>query len=351
MSRDLRALLASVDLEALADHLLGGHRGHGRGARWPSPVPDHPQTGKTPPMSIFTDRAGVQRWSCWATGTSGTAIDLVATALRLDVAASIDWLAARHGPLDAAPPRRNPLPPPRHDPSPALRRYVEACQRLLWSEAGLPARSWLTRRRLPRGLLEANQVGFDPGPGRLRRQRGLPYRGPGVVLPTFDQSGEVVYAQVRYLDPDGAGRKYDNPAGEHGSKPALSWPRGQVSSSGTIVVCEGTLDALTVAGVGLRAVALLAAGDARRNVDALAELPGPLVVAVDNDAAGGDARATLTAQLADAGRRDVAQLTVPSDLNELIQRAGGRVLVTAVRSATAQLVRRRGCGDRCHVTP
>ena len=68
-----------------------------------------------------------------------------------------------------------------------------------------------------------------------------------------------------------------------------------------------------------------------------------------NDAAGGDARAPLTARLADAGRDDVAQLTVPSDLNELTQRAGGRVLVAAVRSATAQLARRRG--DRCHVTP
>jgi hypothetical protein len=106
VAHDLTELLAAVDLEALADQLLGGHRGHGRGARWPSPVPDHPQTGKTPPMSIFTDRTGIQRWSCWATGTSGTAIDLVATALRLDVRAAIDWLAQRHGthPTVAPPP-------------------------------------------------------------------------------------------------------------------------------------------------------------------------------------------------------------------------------------------------------
>src|SRR5262245_4088199 len=127
--RDLPALLATVDLEALADQLLGGHKGHGTGARWPSPVPDHPQTGKTPPMSIFVDRAGTQRWTCWATGCSGTAIDLVATALGLTVAGAIDWLADRHGRHDrpTAPPRRRPPPPVRVGPSAALADYVAAC--------------------------------------------------------------------------------------------------------------------------------------------------------------------------------------------------------------------------------
>src|SRR3712207_3642793 len=136
--RDLRGLLASVDLEVLADQLLGGHRGHGRGARWPSPVPNHPQTGKSPPMSIFTDRTGTQRWTCWATGRSGTAIDLVATVHGLSVGAAIDWLADRHRstPSAVAPPRPRPAAPPSVGPSPALLDHVGACQRLLWGPTG-----------------------------------------------------------------------------------------------------------------------------------------------------------------------------------------------------------------------
>ena len=156
-------------------------------------------------MSIFTDRSGVQRWSCWATGTSGTAIDLVATALSVDVAAAIDWLDVRHGHggAVAGPPGAATV-----TAGGAAGRTVGIAARL---RGGLPAAAvdaatardalrWLTgRRRLAAGVLEANQVGFDPGPARLRRPRGLPYRGRGVVLPAFDEAGDLVYAQVRYF--------------------------------------------------------------------------------------------------------------------------------------------------------
>jgi hypothetical protein len=53
---DLDDILNRIDLEALADQLCGPHRGHGSGARWPSPVPDHPQTGKTPTMDMLGHR-------------------------------------------------------------------------------------------------------------------------------------------------------------------------------------------------------------------------------------------------------------------------------------------------------
>jgi len=348
MSRDLAALLASVDLEALADELLGGHRGTGRSAVWPSPVPGHPQTGKSPPMSIFTDRRGVQRWTCWATGTSGTAIDLVAVARGLDVADAIRWLEQRHGRFDPpAPPRRARTPPPRVGPSAELLGYVAACRQRLWDPEGAAALRWLhVTRRLSTAVLHANQIGFDPGPQRLWRPSGLPRQGAGIVIPTFDRAGTVVYAQTRYRRGVAAasGRKYDNPSARHGTKPRLSWPCDDLTTavSAPTLVCEGVIDAMTVIGAGYQAVALLAAGDASSAAAELAVIDGPLVLAVDNDAAGAAAVCALVATLTAAGHTSVATLRVPADLNELAQRCGQtfpavlRAVVRGCRPATPE---------------
>jgi DNA primase len=291
-------------------------------------------------MSIFTDRSGTQRWSCWATGRSGTAIDLVATALRVDVGAAIEWLADRHQ-LPAVRPRpaAPPAPRPRVEPSRALRDYVGACARRLWEPEADEARTWLTaHRRLSRDVLAANQVGFDPS--GTWRPSGLPFRGPGVVIPTFGPAGDLVYAQVRYLDPARAGRKYDNPSAAHATKPVLSWPRPSavLATTSPVVVCEGTLDAMTVTAAGVRAVALIAAGDARQAPPAVAAIVGPIVLAVDNDAAGRHAADLLLDRLRQEGRHDVARIVVPGDVNEWAQRTGDRfpaVLRAALRGAHA----------------
>ena len=146
-----------------------------------------------------------------------------------------------------------------------------------------------------------------------------------------------MYAQVRYLDPDRSGRKYDNPSGEHATKPVLSWPRpgAALSTTAPLVVCEGTLDAMTVTGAGVRAVALLAAGDAHQASRALASIDVPMVLAADNDPAGRHASDLLLDQLRGAGH-DVTRLTVPGDVNELAQRTGDRfpaVLRATLRGA------------------
>jgi hypothetical protein len=224
------------------------------------------------------------------------------------------------------------------EPSQALRDYVADCARRLWEPGAAAAHGWLTAHRgLDPAVLAANQVGFDPGGSVMRRSRGLPYRGPGVVIPTFAESGALHYAQVRYLDPDQTGRKYDNPSAEHATKPVLSWPRpgGPLSTTAPLVVCEGTLDAMTVTGAGVRAVALIAAGDAHQALRALDSIEGPMVLAVDNDPAGRHASEMLMERLRAAGRQ-VSRLTVPGDVNELAQRTGDRfpaVLRAALRGA------------------
>ena len=313
---DLDAILDRIDLESLADQLCGLRRGHGSGARWPSPVPDHPQTGRTPPMSIFTDRRGRQRWTCWSTGSSGTAIDLVATARRLTVADSIQWLAERVGTaLDEPPPRRRPPPPRATEPSDALRQYVADCVRELRKPSGAIARRYLASRRLDADVLELNEVGYDPG-RRMRRARGLPWRGEGIVLPTFDRDGNLTYVQTRYLDPDTTGRKYDNPSGRHAAKPHLSWPRTEAASGTELFVCEGMIDALTIAGLGRRSVALISAGDASA-AEGLANHPGRLVLLLDPDAAGTRAARCVEQHLAHHANLRVRAVDLPTDVNDL----------------------------------
>lgn len=323
-THDLDDILNRIDLEALADQLCGPHRGHGSGARWPSPVRDHPQTGKTPPMSIFTDRRGRQRWTCWATGTSGTAIDLVTVSRQMSVADAIGWLADRAGNQPIRPaPKPRPQAPARTGPSDALRTYVRACVEQLQKPSGAIARNWLADRQLSPDIVDLNEVGYDPGPSRQQRPRGLPFRGPGIVLPTFDRKGSLVYAQTRYLDVESTGRKYDNPSSAHATKPALSWPRMPHDDGECTVICEGVIDALTVAGIHIRSVALLSAGDAGRELGDLASLEGPVVIATDPDTAGRAASDSLLDSLVEAGVEKVRPLKLPADVNDFARQLGG----------------------------
>lgn len=89
-------VLAGVDLSDLADELLGPAQIDGESKRWASPVPGHVQAGKKPPTSIFETKYGEQRWTCFETGKSGTAVDLVMTAKNLDYQDSIAWLTQRN---------------------------------------------------------------------------------------------------------------------------------------------------------------------------------------------------------------------------------------------------------------
>lgn len=329
MPFDRDELLARTDLAALADEVLGYHVGNGRNARWPSPVPDHPQTGRTPPMSIFVDHRGIQRWTCFATGAKGTAIDLVATATGRTVGDAIAWLAERAR-LDRPPPERPPIvarrppPPPARKPSAALHAYVEACERLLWEPAGTAIRRWLTEDRgLSADVLRRNRIGADPGPRGLPRANGLPRGGPAAVFPALDLDHEAVYLQCRYLEPPPDRGKYDNPTARHGTNPRCAPIEPAGRHRGPTIVTEGVPDALAAASASYRAVAVLGAGvpDAG-TADLLKVREGLVVVAFDADAAGESGARRLASLLNERGRTDVVTIEPPSgDLNAwLIER-------------------------------
>ena len=343
MRYDRDELLARTDLAALADELLGFHVGNGRNARWPSPVPNHPQTGRTPPMSIFVDHRGIERWTCFATGANGTAIDLVMVATGRSVGDAITWLAERarldRPPTERPPPvRRAPPPPaPARDPSGALQEYVEACERILWQPAGASIRQWLVEERcLDPEVLRLNRVGADPGPRSLRRARGLPRGGPAAVLPALDDDREPVYLQARYLSPPPNRSKYDNPTAEHGTNPRLVsvWRVGR-EDQGPTLITEGVPDALAAATVGYRATALLGAGLPDPNVARrLAQRGGVLVIAFDADHAGRAGAAKLGELLRGVGPMSIVDVVPPaSDLNAWLASHGAAVVARQLHLA------------------
>src|SRR5260370_1429281 len=94
---DRDRILEAVDLPALADELLGPRRGRERSAMWPCPSPQHAQSGRTPPVSIFCTGRGEQRWHCHGCGIGGSAIDLVMATRGVQVRDALEELAARAG--------------------------------------------------------------------------------------------------------------------------------------------------------------------------------------------------------------------------------------------------------------
>ena len=332
-------ILDATDLPTLADELLGPRRGRGPFATWPCPSPHHgPQTGRTPPVSIFTSSRGYQRWHCHAYGAGGTAIDLLLETSGLNVRQALEHLAQHDGINTDIPKPRAPTRPaawPDAAPHPraasyarrALADHVDRCEEILWSKTGQPMLEYLHARGLHDEILRSNHVGADPGPRHLPRAQGLPARGPAVIFPIHDNHGPI-YLQARYLNPDQAGgRKYDNPASWVATNPRYApvatptpIPSPAAQHEQLLFVCEGLPDALTVAQAGSQAIALLGVGLAGKQLVEYIHAHHPLVpivVAFDGDSRGVASTHTLAEGLRRAGQSAVHELKVPPLANDL----------------------------------
>lgn len=320
---DRDALLATVDLRALADDLLGPDGANRRARMWPCPNRHHAQTGRTPPVSIFTSRRGEQRWRCHGCGDGGTAIDLVVACRGGTPRDAMTYLAERTG-IREDPETRPTARPARtetvrtsgcRDPE-ALDRYVTECGARLWTPEGRRMRAWLTDTRgLPRDILIENRIGADLGPGVQARPEGMA-RAAGVVLPVITDD-HAVYAQLRVTNPRPEQPRYLNPTSDLATNPRVARIRPVDMRQPEVVVTEGAIDALSAAAAGYRAVAVLSAayGDEAVAVT-LAKLPHRLVLAFDADDAG-RAGADRLAGLLDARQRPPVVLDLGcGDLNE-----------------------------------
>lgn len=338
---DRDAVLAAVDLRDLADDLLGPAGTNGRARRWRCPNPNHAQTGRTPPVSIFNGRRGEQRWRCHGCGDGGTAIDLILTCRGGTLRDAIGFLAERAGQREQ-PEIWRPSGPRASDRTfPAagctdpdgLDRYVRQCAERLWAPEGRHTLRWLTHERcLPADVLARNRVGADPGVAAQTRPDGMP-RAAGVVLPVVVED-RAVYAQVRVPHPTGGQPRYLNPTSALALNPRLSRIRPVEVRHPEVIVTEGAIDALSAAAAGYRAVGVLSAAYGDESVAvALSKLPHPLVLAFDADDAGRAAAGRLAAILEarlrppavlDLGRGDLNSAMVRSAdwPTELVERVG-----------------------------
>ena len=147
------------------------------------------------------------------------------------------------------------------------------------------------------------------------------------MLPALDLDGKVMYVQARYLDPCGGRPKYDNPAGRLAANPRLGWVHpATLSDRRHLVVCEGALDALSIAGRGMPAVAVLGATyvDERVARDVAKGAAGrQVMLAFDGDHAGRKAGETLAASLRSVGCPNrVLSLPDGCDVNAMLGRDG-----------------------------
>jgi hypothetical protein len=326
---DREALLAATDLAALADDLIGGHAGSDHSPMWTCPNPNHAQTGRTPPLSIFRGHQGDQRWRCHGCGDGGSAIDLVLACKGGTVRDALEFLADRAGhhdqgtdwqPSRRPPAMRSPVTPSCRDPE-GLQRYVDECADRLWKPEGRAIRRWLTNvRAIPADVLAQNRIGVDRGPRYQDRPDGMP-RAFGAVLPTIIE-GRAIYAQIRVPHPDPDRPRYLNPRADLAPNPKLTRMRPAECRHPEVIVTEGAIDALSAATAGYRAVGVLSATYGDESVAlALARLPHPLVLAFDADDAGQAGADRLSALLAARDRTPVHLDLGTGDLNDALRRS------------------------------
>ena len=323
-------VLARTDLRSLLDEVTSSNGRHGPTAKWHCPTPEH--ADRRPSVTVSADHHGKDRWRCWSNSDHrGDAIDLVRVVRGVDVADAVDWLASRarmvpDKPLPPALPRKVPSRQTRLSLDPIVHRYVATTHAVLRSPQGEPMRGWLGDRGIGTDVIVANRLGADVGRDLMRRRRGLPYgAGPGVVFPAYSHNGALAYVQTRYLDPDVAGRKYDNPASALGVNPRVAFIKTPASTPGRppfVLVTEGIPDGLIAAQAGFAVVSVMGsqAPDAvsiTRIANYAEDLGSSVAVVVDADTAGSQAVEAISQHLTEAGASTtIVDLPDGLDLND-----------------------------------
>ena len=335
----MAATQALVDLAALKEsHPLGGVveaagvvlRGRGRVRQGVCPF--HAEA-----EGSFTVYADSQRWYCFGCGAGGDVLDFLRRIEDLSLPEAIrqlDTYPAAVAPVLRASPRGRPVPATQ-PPDPALltaaaRHYAGELRR------SRGARGYLASRGVGAGTAARLGLGYAPGrglrmalssagfaAGQIRESGLVTERGgerfAGMVVIPETTGGRVRWLAGRAIDPGRSPRFQALP----GPKPVLG--RGSLGPAPPwAVVAEGVFDWLLLSEWSLPACAALGTQGLERVAAALRGCPH-VFLAFDNDAAGREAAARLTALL---GRR-AAVVSLPegvADVAELATHPQGRGL-------------------------
>lgn len=306
VEEDVARVRAATDFVEVASEHLALKR---VGRRWVGLCPFHAEKSAS-----FSVNAELGLYHCFGCQAKGDVITFVREVEHLDFVEAVERLAAKANiqlRYDEA--REGKDRQRRSRLLDAMEAAVEWYhQRLLTAADAAPARAYLRSRGYDGDVVRAFRLGWAPGdwdtlaralrlPDTVLRDTGLGIvnrRGrqqdnfrARVMFPILDAAGKAVAFGGRAL-PGADGPKYKNsPETPIYSKSrtlyGLNWAKGEVVSSGEVVVCEGYTDVIGLAGVGVRrAVATCGTALADEHFRMLKNFARRIVLAYDADAAG-----------------------------------------------------------------
>ena len=281
------------------------------GARWMGRCPFHEE--RTPSFSV---NAAEKLFYCFGCGKGGDLVSFVQETENLDFTGAIEWLAERFGvtlEYEESSPRADEERRRRERLLALLEQAAKFYERYLWeSEAGAPAREYLSGRGLGEAVCREFRLGLAPGGPTLVRKalekgfpreellaaglanrRGNDYFSGRLLFPLADARGRVVGFQARKLrEDDPLHAKYVNsPEGELFRKGDLLYgldrARGAIAKQARAVVVEGNPDVLALRQSGLEpVVAAMGTALTEAQLKQLWRLTRRLELCFDGDAAG-----------------------------------------------------------------
>ncbi len=239
----------SISLAMLEAHDPKGGRGPAHGRRWRCPLPE---CHNSRDRDLSVDEAS-GAWNCHNCKARGKLLEHRATTpaqrtayrsqARSRALASVFSLA--------------PAPAPSGSLDPAWRGELARLQDL----EGTPGAKYLQGRGIPPELAQACGVRFSPS-WTPRREDTAAYRAGGaVVFPLCDRSGAQVAANGRYLSPNATPKTRtggDASSGTFEATAARLCPtaaRWRALEAPAVILCEGPMDALSLALCGYPALA------------------------------------------------------------------------------------------------
>ena len=340
----LAAIRERVDIVALVGKRVALRRS---GRRFVGICPFHAE--KSPSLSVAGDK---KLFHCFGCGAGGDAIAFLMRADGLDFQAACHALAADSGvPMQPVAPHLQRARDVHRLLSGLNGRLAAAMAAALWSPAGAAARHYLKERGIPPEIARTYQLGWGPPLPRLLEQ--LQGRAPGakgakdvaqaegvdpetlaqtgvlsdpgghflchdrLVFPIAEADGKVAGFGARRLRDGGGGPKYINscqsPIFNKGRQLfGLAQAARDIRQLRTVIVCEGYLDVLALAGAGIgHAVAALGTALTADHAHHLRRLAPAAQLLFDADRAGRSAAWRATGTLMAAGVR-VEVVVVPA---------------------------------------